>query len=212
MPQAIRIHATGGPEVLQWEDVSVADPGPGEVRLRHTAVGLNFIDVYHRIGLYPLPLPVTPGLEGAGEVVAVGPGVEDLLPGDRVAYAGGPPGAYATERLIPAHRLVHLPDTIGDRQAAAMMLQGLTAQYLLRRTCRVEAGDAILFHAAAGGVGLIACQWAKHLGATVGQLAQNVGYSAAFLVPVCAAAALFLLGAAAAVVLQRRTKTTTVAA
>jgi NADPH2:quinone reductase len=167
MPQAIRIHATGGPEVLQWEDVSVADPGPGEVRLRHTAVGLNFIDVYHRIGLYPLPLPVTPGLEGAGEVVAVGPGVEDLLPGDRVAYAGGPPGAYATERLIPAHRLVHLPDTIGDRQAAAMMLQGLTAQYLLRRTCRVEAGDAILFHAAAGGVGLIACQWAKHLGATV---------------------------------------------
>ena len=168
MAKAIRIHKTGGPEVLQWEDVSVAAPGPGEVRLRQTAVGLNYIDVYHRTGLYPVvDLPFTPGLEGAGEVAAVGEGVTEVQPGDRVAYAGGPLGAYAAERLIPAHRLVKLPSNIEERQAAAMMLQGMTAQYLLRRTYRVQPGDTILFHAAAGGVGLIACQWAKQLGARV---------------------------------------------
>jgi len=168
MVQAIRMHETGGPEVLRWEEIEVPDPGPGEARVRHSAIGLNFIDVYHRTGLYPLPgLPATPGMEGAGEVVAVGPEVAHLKPGDRVAYAGQPPGAYATERLIPAHRLVVLPDEISDRQAAAMMLQGMTVQYLLRRTYRVKPGDTILFHAAAGGVGLIACQWARHLGATI---------------------------------------------
>ena len=167
MAKAIRIHETGGPEVMRWEDISLAPPGPGEVLLRHRAVGLNFIDVYHRTGLYPVPLPATLGLEGAGEVIAVGPEVLDLVPGDRVAYAGGPIGAYATERLIPGHRLVKLPPQISDQQAAAMMLKGLTAQYLLRRTYPVRPGDAILFHAAAGGVGLMACQWAKSLGATV---------------------------------------------
>jgi NADPH2:quinone reductase len=168
MSRAIRIHATGGPEVLTWEDVAVPAPGPGEVRLRHTAVGLNYIDVYHRTGLYPLgTLPAIPGMEGAGEVVEVGAEVSFLQPGDRVAYAGLPPGAYAEERLIPAHRLVRLPAAISDRQAAGMMLQGMTAQYLLRRTFTVKPGDTILLHAAAGGVGLIACQWAKHLGATV---------------------------------------------
>lgn len=168
MAHAIRLHATGGPEVLRWEAVSVAAPGPGEVHLRHRAIGLNFIDVYHRTGLYPLPaLPAIIGMEGAGEVLAVGAGVSEFSPGDRVAYAGVPPGAYATERLIPAHRLVKLPPQISDRQAAAMMLQGMTVQYLLRRTYRVAPGDTILLHAAAGGVGLIACQWAKALGATV---------------------------------------------
>jgi len=168
MANAIRIHETGGPEVLRWEEVSVPQPGSGEVHLRQHAVGLNYIDVYHRTGLYPPgDLPVTPGLEGAAEVVAVGSEVAHLQPGDRVAYAGGPLGAYATERLIPAHRLVKLPEEISYQQAAAMMLQGMTVQYLLRRTYRVKPGDAILFHAAAGGVGLIACQWAKHLGATV---------------------------------------------
>ena len=167
MPKAIRFHQTGGPEVFQWEEVSLAAPAAGEVHLRHTAVGLNFIDVYHRTGLYPVDLPATPGLEAAGEVIRVGEGVTELQPGDRVAYAGGPIGAYAVERLIPAHRLVKLPADIRDQQAAAMMLQGMTAQYLLRRTFRVKKGDTILFHAAAGGVGLIACQWAKHLGARV---------------------------------------------
>ncbi len=168
MSKAIRIHHTGGPEALRWEETIVAAPGPGEVRLRHEAIGLNFIDIYHRTGLYPLgQLPAILGLEGAGVILDVGTGVTDFLPGDRVAYAGGPPGAYCEERLIPAHRLVRLPDAIDCRQAAAMMLQGMTAQYLLRRTCRVQAGDTILFHAAAGGVGLIACQWAKALGATV---------------------------------------------
>ena len=167
MPKAIRMYETGGPEVFRWEEVTIAAPGPGEVHLRHHAVGLNFIDVYHRTGLYPLPLPATPGMEGAGEVVAIGDGVDDLQPGDRVAYAGVPPGAYATERLIPAHRLVKLPEQISYQQAAAMMLQGMTAQYLLRRTYRVKSGDSILIHAAAGGVGLIVCQWAKALGATV---------------------------------------------
>lgn len=167
MPHAIRIHETGGPEVLRWEEVTVGDPGDGEVRLRQTAVGLNYIDTYHRTGLYPVQLPTGVGLEGAGVVEAVGPGVDSLAEGDRVAYAGGPLGAYADVRLMPAHRLVKLPESIDDRQAAAMMLQGMTAQYLLRETYRVQPGDTVLIHAAAGGVGLIACQWAKSLGATV---------------------------------------------
>lgn len=167
MPHAIRIHETGGPEVLRWEEVQVGDPGEGEVRLRQTAVGLNYIDTYHRTGLYPVQLPTGIGLEGAGVVEAVGPGVDSLVEGDRVAYAGGPLGAYAEVRLIPANRLVTLPESIGDRQAAAMMLQGMTAQYLLRETYRVQPGDTVLIHAAAGGVGLLACQWAKALGATV---------------------------------------------
>lgn len=168
MSQAIRIHQTGGPEVLQWEKLPVESPGPGEALIRHQAIGLNYIDIYHRSGLYPPgDLPVTLGLEGAGTVLAVGPEVAHLQPGDRVAYAGGPLGAYATERLIPAHRLVPLPDSISFEQAAAMMLQGMTARYLLRRTYRVKPGDILLLHAAAGGVGLIACQWASHLGATV---------------------------------------------
>ena len=168
MTKAIRIHQPGGPEVLSWDDVEVGVPGPGEVRVRQTAVGLNFIDVYHRTGLYPLPgLPAVIGLEGAGTIEEVGPDADDLSPGQRVAYAGLPPGAYAEERLIPAHRLVVLPDGISDRDAAAMMLQGMTAHYLIHRTYRIQAGDPILVHAAAGGVGLILCQWAKHLGATV---------------------------------------------
>jgi len=167
MTKAIRIHETGGPEVLRWEEVEVGKPGPGEVRLRHTAVGLNYIDVYHRNGLYPLPkLPVTLGREAAGVVEEVGPGVTSLQAGDRVAYVD-PIGSYAEARLAPADRMVPLPEKITDRQAAAMMLKGLTAQYLLRRTYRVQPGETILVHAAAGGVGLILCQWAKHLGATV---------------------------------------------
>jgi NADPH2:quinone reductase len=157
---------TGGPEVLEWRDGTVAAPGPGEALVRHAAVGLNFIDVYHRTGLYALPLPLTPGVEGAGTVEAVGEGVAHLAAGDRVAYAG-PPGAYAEARLIPADRLVKLPADIAFEQAAAMMLKGLTAQVLLRQTYRVEAGETILVHAAAGGVGLILCQWAAALGATV---------------------------------------------
>jgi NADPH2:quinone reductase len=168
MPKAIRIHQHGGPEVLRWEDVEVGDPGPGQVRIRHGAVGLNYIDVYHRTGLYPLPsLPWTLGMEGAGRIEAVGEGVTEFKVGDRVAYASPPVGAYAEVRLMPADRVVALPDAIDDQTAAAMMLQGMTAQYLLRRTYRVQAGDAILLHAAAGGVGLIASQWARHLGATV---------------------------------------------
>jgi len=167
MPRAIRFHQPGGPEVLCWEDVEVADPGLGEIQIRHAAVGLNFIDVYHRTGLYPLPLPSGIGLEGAGVVTAVGPGDAEFAVGDRVAYANPPVGAYAERRNLPAHRAIAIPDAIDDRTAGAMMLQGLTAQYLLRRTCRVEPGDTILFHAAAGGVGLIACQWANALGATV---------------------------------------------
>ncbi len=167
MSKAIRIHATGGPEVMQWEEVEVGAPGPGEIRIKHDAVGLNFIDVYHRTGLYPLPLPSGLGLEGAGEVEAIGSAVTGFKPGDRVAYASPPAGSYAESRLMPANRVVLLPDGIDTRQAAAMMLQGMTAQYLLRRSYRVQPGDTILIHAAAGGVGLIACQWAKHLGATV---------------------------------------------
>lgn len=167
MTHAIRFHRTGGPEVLQWEEVGVGEPGPGEVRVRHAAVGLNFIDTYHRSGLYPVPLPSGIGLEGAGTVEALGPGVTHLQVGDRVAYAGGPLGAYSEGRLIPADRLIRLPDSLSFETGAAMMLQGLTAAYLLRRTYRVQKGDTVLIHAAAGGVGLIACQWAKALGATV---------------------------------------------
>ena len=167
MPHAIRIHQTGGPEVLRWEEVVVPVPAAGEATVRHAAVGLNFIDTYHRTGLYPLPLPAGIGLEGAGVVEAVGDGVTEVKVGDRVAYAGGPVGAYVEVRNIPAHRLLKLPDSIAFNTAAAMMLQGLTAAYLLRRTYRVQPGDAVLIHAAAGGVGLIACQWAKALGATV---------------------------------------------
>lgn len=167
MPHAIRFHQTGGPEVLQWEAIELAAPGAGEVTVRHHAVGLNYIDTYHRSGLYPVPLPSGIGLEGAGVVEAVGPDVTDILPGDRVAYAGGPLGAYAEVRNMPADRLVKLPESISFEQGAAMMLQGLTAQYLLRRTYRVQPGDTILIHAAAGGVGLIVCQWAKALGARV---------------------------------------------
>ncbi|GGB46556.1 quinone oxidoreductase [Tistrella bauzanensis] len=168
MVKAIRIEKTGGPEVMAYVDVEVAAPGPGQIRIRHTAVGLNFIDVYFRTGLYALPaLPAVLGMEGAGEVVAVGDGVDDLKPGDRVAYASGPVGSYAEERLIAADRVVPVPDTIDDVTAASMMLKGMTAQYLLRRTYPVQAGQTILIHAAAGGVGQIACQWAKALGATV---------------------------------------------
>ena len=168
MSKAIVISQTGGPEVLRWVDYDPGQPGPGEVRLRHEAVGLNFIDVYHRTGLYPLPsLPAVPGMEGSGTVEAVGDGVTEVAAGDRVAYAGLPPGAYAQVRRIPADRLVKLPESITTHQAAAMMLQGMTARYLLRGCFDVKAGDTILIHAAAGGVGSIVCQWAKHLGATV---------------------------------------------
>ncbi|MES2325717.1 MAG: quinone oxidoreductase [Pseudomonadota bacterium] len=166
MPHAIRVHEVGGPEVLKWEQVEVGEPGPGQVRLRQEAAGLNFIDVYHRTGLYPQLLPFTPGVEGAGIVEAVGPDVTDVTIGDRVAYAG-PVGGYAEVRLIDADRLVKLPDAIPSEQAAAAMLQGMTVHMLLRRVYPVKAGDTILIHAAAGGVGLIACQWAKALGATV---------------------------------------------
>ena len=166
MPHAIQIHAHGGPDVLRWEPVEVGEPGQGEVRLRQHAVGLNYIDVYHRTGLYPQPLPFTPGVEGAGVVEAVGAGVTNVAQGDRVAYAG-PIGAYAEVRLIAADRLVRLPDGIGFDQAAAMMLQGMTARMLLRSVYPVAAGETILVHAAAGGVGLILCQWAAALGATV---------------------------------------------
>lgn len=167
MTHAIRFHQTGGPEVLRWEAVAVGEPGPGEARVRHAAVGLNFIDTYHRSGLYPLPLPSGIGLEGAGVVEAVGAGVSEVSVGDRVAYAGGPVGAYSEVRCLPADRLLVLPAAIDFRTGAAMMLQGLTAAYLLRKTYRVQPGDAVLIHAAAGGVGLIACQWAKALGASV---------------------------------------------
>jgi NADPH2:quinone reductase len=168
MSKAIRIYETGGPDVMRWEDVDPGQPDPGEALVRHEAVGLNFIDVYHRTGLYPLPaLPAIPGLEGAGIVEKIGDGVTEVAVGDRVAYAGIPPGAYAQIRRIPAHRLVKLPDSISSHQGAAMMLQGMTARYLLRGCYAVKAGDTILIHAAAGGVGSIVCQWAKHLGATV---------------------------------------------
>ena len=166
MVHAIRVHEAGGPEVLRWEEVDVGEPGPGQVRLRQTAVGLNYIDVYHRTGLYPQPLPFTPGTEAAGLVEAIGKEVTDLSVGDRVAYAG-PIGSYAEARLIDADRLVKLPDYVSDELAAAMMLQGMTVRMLLRAVYEVKPGDTILVHAAAGGVGLILCQWANALGATV---------------------------------------------
>ena len=162
--KAIRIAANGGPEVMEYVDVDVGAPGPGEALVRHHAVGLNFIDVYFRTGLYPQPLPAGLGQEGAGVVEAVGEGVPHVRPGDRVAYAGGPNGAYCELRNMPAHVLVKLPDAISFQTAAAMMLQGLTVQYLFRSTYPLKAGETILFHAAAGGVGLIACQWARALG------------------------------------------------
>jgi len=167
MVKAIRFHRTGGPEVLQLDDIEVGDPGDGQARVRNTAIGLNFIDTYHRSGLYPLPLPSGIGLEAAGVVEAVGKGVTNVKAGDRVGYAGGPPGAYSQSRLIPADRLVKVPEGISDNEVAAMMLKGLTVWYLLRRTYRVEKGETVLFHAAAGGVGLIACQCLKALGVTV---------------------------------------------
>jgi NADPH2:quinone reductase len=166
MPRAMRVHETGGPEKLTWEEVEVGTPGPGQVRVRNTAIGLNFIDTYQRSGLYPMPLPFIAGSEGAGVVEAVGPKVKEFKVGDRVAYAN-PIGAYAEVLLRPAEKLVKIPAGVDDRTAAAMMLKGLTAQYLIRRTYRVKKGDTILMHAAAGGVGQILCQWAKHLGATV---------------------------------------------
>jgi NADPH:quinone reductase len=167
MTYAIRFHTTGGPEVLVWEEVKVGKPGPGEVRVRHTAVGLNFIDIYNRTGLYPLQLPSSLGGEAAGVVEEIGSDVCDLKAGDRVAYGSAPLGAYAEARLIAADRLHKLPDYIDDKTAAAMMLKGLTVQYLIRQTYRIKAGETILLHAAAGGVGLILGQWANHLGATV---------------------------------------------
>jgi NADPH2:quinone reductase len=167
MTEAIRIHNTGGPEVMSWEEVTLAAPGPGEALVRQHYVGVNFVDVYHRRGVYKLPLPSGLGSEAAGVVEAVGPGVTDFQPGDRVACGTGPVGAYAEARVVPADRLVRLPDDIDDRTAACIMLKGLTAQYLLLQTTQIEPGDTILMHAAAGGVGQIACQWAKHLGATV---------------------------------------------
>ena len=167
MPSAIRIHRHGGPEVLEWEPVEPVRPGPGEVLLRHTAIGLNFIDVYERAGLYPAALPSGLGREAVGVVEALGPGVRGLKAGDRVGYVSGVPGAYAEQRVMPADRVVTLPDGISDRAAAAVMLKGLTAQFLLRRTHRVRRGEVVVIHAAAGGVGLIASQWARHLGALV---------------------------------------------
>lgn len=166
MVHAIRIHEHGGPEVMRWEAVDVGEPGAGHVRLEQQAVGLNYIDTYHRSGLYKLALPTVIGMEGAGAVTAVGPGVTEFQVGDRVAYAQ-PIGSYAEERLIPADRIVKLPDTIDCKTAAAMMLQGMTVRYLLRQTYDVGPETVMLFHAAAGGVGLIACQWARHLGATI---------------------------------------------
>ncbi|MEO8383895.1 MAG: quinone oxidoreductase [Betaproteobacteria bacterium] len=167
MTNAIRIHEHGGPEVMKWEAIDLGNPSEKELRVRHTAVGLNYIDTYHRTGLYKIPLPSVIGREGAGVVEAVGTGVTDVKVGDRVAYASAPIGSYAEARLIAADRVVKIPNGVSDQQAASMMLKGMTAQYLIRRTHVVKPGDTILFHAAAGGVGLILCQWAKHLGATV---------------------------------------------
>ncbi len=167
MTKAIRIFKTGGPEVMEYVDVEVGEPGPGEARVRHHACGLNYIDVYFRTGLYPQPLPAGLGMEGAGVVEAVGSGVTHVKPGDRVAYAGRPPGAYAEARVMPASVLVRLPENIDFETGAAMMLQGMTVQYLFRRTFPLKGGETVLFHAAAGGVGLIACQWARALGVTL---------------------------------------------
>jgi NADPH:quinone reductase len=167
MPHAIRIHTHGGPEVMRWEEVDVQAPAKGQALIRHSAIGLNFIDCYERSGLYPGTLPMTLGREGAGVVLALGPGVKGLQAGDRVAYASSVAGAYAEQRVLPADRLVKIPDGVSDRLAAASMLKGMTAQFLLRRTFRVKKGTVVVVHAAAGGVGLIAAQWARHLGATV---------------------------------------------
>ena len=165
MTTVVKFHKTGGPEVLSVENALVGKPKRGEARVRHTAIGLNYIDTYHRSGLYPLPLPTGVGLEGAGVVEAVGAGVTHVKVGDRVAYAGGPPGAYAQERVMPANKLVKIPKGVSDEDAAAMMLKGLTVHMLIRRVYRVQKGETVVFHAAAGGVGLIACQWLKALGA-----------------------------------------------
>jgi NADPH2:quinone reductase len=167
MSHAIRVHAVGGPDVMVYEEVAVGNPGPGEARVRHTAIGINFIDTYHRSGLYALPLPTGIGSEAAGVVEAVGTGVDWVKPGDRVAYSGGAPGAYATERVMSADRLVKLPDGVDDRTAATLMLKGFTVQYLFRQVFPLKGGETILFHAAAGGVGLIACQWARALGVSM---------------------------------------------
>ncbi len=167
MVKAVRIYETGGPEVMRYEDVEIGDPSSGEIKIKNSFVGLNFIDTYHRTGLYPIPLPNVLGLEGAGIVTAVGEGVTEFKEGDRVAYGAGPLGSYAEERIIPWHRVVKLPDTIEEETAAAMMLQGMTVEYLIRRLYEVKKGDTVLMHAAAGGVGLLACQWLKQLGATV---------------------------------------------
>jgi NADPH2:quinone reductase len=167
MAHAIRFHRTGGPEVLAFDAVDLSDAGPGEVRVRHTAIGVNYIDTYHRSGLYPMPLPSGLGTEAAGVVVAVGPGVTDFKPGQRVGYCTTTLGAYSTERNVPAEKLIALPDGIDDRSAASVLLKGLTVQYLFRQTRRLHAGETLLFHAAAGGVGLIACQWARALDVTL---------------------------------------------
>ncbi|MGQ0544545.1 MAG: quinone oxidoreductase family protein [Betaproteobacteria bacterium] len=165
MAKAVRFHQQGGPEVLQVDDVQVGDPGPGQVRIRHTAIGVNFLDTYQRSGLYPMPVPQIAGNEAAGVVEAVGAGVKDLKKGDRVAYTGLV-GAYCEERLVPAERMVKLPKGISEAQAASMLLKGMTVHYLITATYKVKKGDTVLWHAAAGGVGLIACQWLKKLGVT----------------------------------------------
>jgi NADPH2:quinone reductase len=167
MVHAIRVHEVGGPDKMKWEEVEIGAPGPGQIRVKTGAVGLNYLDTYHRSGLYKLPLPLTLGTEGAGTVTAVGEGVTDIKVGDRVAYATPPLGAYAEERVMPAERAVVLPSGISDQTAAAIMLKGMTTEYLVRRTYKIKPGDTVLFHAAAGGVGLIFGQWAKALGATV---------------------------------------------
>jgi NADPH2:quinone reductase len=167
MIKAIRFAKAGGPEVLEYRDYDLPPPGPGQVRIKHTAIGVNFIDIYHRSGLYPLPMPSGLGSEAAGVVEAVGAGVTGFKPGERVGYCSGAIGSYAEANNVPAGKVVKLPDGVSDEIAAAAMLKGMTAQYLLRRTHRVKAGETIVFHSSAGGVGQIACQWAKHLGATV---------------------------------------------
>lgn len=167
MTQAIRIDRTGGPEVMTLRSVDLPDPGPGEIRIRHTAIGVNFIDTYHRSGLYPVPLPSGIGLEAAGIIETVGEGVTHLRAGDRVAYGNGPLGAYAEAVNAPAHRVTAIPDTVSDEQAAALMLKGMTVRYLFKDTYPLKSGDTVLFHAAAGGVGQIACQWARDLGVTL---------------------------------------------
>lgn len=167
MTHAITFAEPGGPEVLKWTKVDVPDPAEGEVRIRHTAIGLNFIDIYHRTGLYPMEMPATPGIEGVGVVEAVGTGVAQFKEGDRVGYPAGPAGAYSQVRIMPADRLVDIPDSVTDQDAAALLTKGCTVEFLIRRLYRVNPGDTVLFHAAAGGVGLIACQWLKSIGATV---------------------------------------------